>query len=155
MGDENPKLVALAGPLKGQTFLLSDEEFSVGREMSNSLCIQGKLISRHHALIRRVEPGQFTITDLDSRNGTSVNSVPVKERKLMPGDRIQIGDSLLLFLPAGDDFRADDIPPDSVPVRFDDEHLVTSSLVQLPLENSVYLNFKKAPDKSAVTERTV
>ena len=155
MGDEYPKVVALAGPLKGKTFLLSEAEFSVGREMSNSLCIKGKLISRHHALIRRVEPGQFTITDLNSRNGTSVNAVPIKERKLMPGDRIQIGDSLLLFLPVGDDPRADDIPLDSVPVRFDDEHLVTSSSVQLPLENSVYLNFKDPPDKSAVNERTV
>src|ERR1051326_8847888 len=155
MRDESPKLVALAGPLKGKTFLLSEAEFSVGRENSNSLSIKGKLISRRHALIRRVEPGQFSIIDLNSRNGTSVNAVPVKERKLMPGDRIQIGDSLLLFLPAGDGLRADDISADSVPVRFDDENLVTSSAVQLPLENSVYLNFKSVPGKSPVNERTV
>src|SRR5262249_25587781 len=41
------------------------------------------------------------------------------------------------------------------PVRFDDEQLVTFSALQLPIEDSVYLNFKKAPDKSAMTERTV
>jgi Nif-specific regulatory protein len=155
MSDESPKLVALEGPLKGKTFLLSDAEFSVGREMSNSLCINGKLISRHHALIRRSEPGQFTITDLNSRNGTSVNAVPIKERKLVSGDRIQIGDSLLLFVPPGDDSRADETTRDSIPVRFDDEHLVSSSSIQLPLENSVYLNFKDPPAKPAVNERTV
>jgi len=50
MTGENPSIVVLAGPLKGQTFVLSDTEFSIGREASNSLCVNGKLISRHHAL---------------------------------------------------------------------------------------------------------
>ncbi len=155
MGDKSPMLVALTGPLKGKAFLLSEAEFSIGRDISNSLCMVDKLISRQHALIRRLEPEQFTILDLNSRNGTSVNAVPVKERELKSGDRIQIGESLFLFLPDGDDLRPDDITPSSAPVRFDDGQFDTSAALQLPLENSVYLNFKNTPDKPALTERTV
>ncbi len=83
MTGENPSIVVLAGPLKGETFVLSDPEFSIGREASNSLCVNGKLISRHHALIK-AGSGYFSIFDLNSRNGTSVNGVPVKERRLEP-----------------------------------------------------------------------
>ena len=116
MGGANPTVVVLAGSLKGQSFVLSEAEFSIGRETPNSVCLKEKLVSRQHAVIRKDEAGQFSITDLNSRNGTFVNSVPVKERKLEPGDRIQIGDSLLLFLLDGIE-SAPDILKGSRPVR--------------------------------------
>jgi pSer/pThr/pTyr-binding forkhead associated (FHA) protein len=39
----------------------------------------------------------FLIEDLDSRNSTFVNNVPVKERLLADGDQIRIGKSTLVF----------------------------------------------------------
>src|SRR5689334_6356846 len=107
MRGASPTVVVLAGSLKGQSFVLTEAEFSIGRETPNSVCLKEKLVSRHHAVIRKDEVGQFSITDLNSRNGTFVNSVPVKERKLEPGDRIQIGDSLLLFVPEGMESASD------------------------------------------------
>src|SRR5688572_11818304 len=92
-----PTVVVLEGPLKGRTFVLSELEFSLGREATNQLSINDELVSRRHAVIR-AGSGRFTLVDLNSRNGTLVNAVPVQERILEPGDRIQIGDSLLLFL---------------------------------------------------------
>jgi len=44
-----------------------------------------------------------TLVDLNSRNGTFVNGIPVTTRQLEAGDRIQIGDSLLLFAIENDD----------------------------------------------------
>ena len=44
------------------------------------------------------EDGRFQIKDLDSRNGTLVNGVAVKEQWLRHGDEIATGDSVFLFL---------------------------------------------------------
>ena len=42
--------------------------------------------------------GQFKIQDLNSRNSTFVNGVPVTERTLASGDEIKIGNSLFVFV---------------------------------------------------------
>src|ERR1051325_423506 len=118
----NPRLIALAGPSKGKAFGLSDADFSIGRDASNSLSLNDALISRHHAVIR-VKESEITISDLNSRNGTFVNSVPVQERRLHPGDRIQIGESLLLF--------AEDEEAVAGQVRFDETMVLNKSTVQL------------------------
>jgi transcriptional regulator with GAF, ATPase, and Fis domain len=55
-------------------------------------------VSRKHCLLRREEDGRFQIKDLDSRNGTLVNGLPVKEHWLRHGDEIVIGDSSFVFL---------------------------------------------------------
>ena len=47
-------------------------------------------------MIRREGQG-FLLEDLDSRNSTFVNNVPVKERLLADGDQIRIGKSTLVF----------------------------------------------------------
>src|SRR5437762_4940865 len=156
MENENPTVVVLAGPLKGKTFVLSEGEFSIGRETSNWLCVNGKLISRQHALIK-VESGHFSIMDMNSRNGTFVNAVPIRERELEAGDRIQIGDSPLLFLVGGSDAVSGVSSDDRTfaqPVRFDEEELLMPSVVQLRPEDSIYLNLETAT-KPVVTERTV
>jgi two-component system, NtrC family, response regulator HydG len=152
MTGENPSIVVLAGPLKGQTFVLSDPEFSIGREASNSLCVNGKLISRHHALIR-AGSGYFSIFDLNSRNGTSVNGVPVKERRLEPGDRIHIGESLLLFVQGSSDFGSE-VLTTAAPVRFDEEEMAGTAAFRLRPEDAIYLNLDSSTP-APVMERTL
>src|SRR6266542_6799558 len=101
-----PRLVAIAGPRKGETFPLTEEELSIGRDASNSLRIRDRSVSRFHCSLN-VEGGQYRIRDLDSRNGVFVNDIPVREKALDDGDQIKIGTALFLFLlreeePAGD-----------------------------------------------------
>jgi transcriptional regulator with GAF, ATPase, and Fis domain len=100
------RLEAVAGPLEGRTFPLVEDELSIGREPSNQISLLDSLVSRRHCVIRRNDQG-FLIQDLDSRNSTFVNNVPVKERLLADGDQIRIGKSILVFQglpqePAGD-----------------------------------------------------
>src|SRR5437588_5348807 len=92
-------LDAVAGPVKGSSFPLALELTTIGREPSNTISILDGSISRHHCVIKK-DGEHFTLTDLDSRNGTFVNHVPVKERKLDPGDEIRVGNSLFIFIPA-------------------------------------------------------
>ncbi|MBX3276606.1 MAG: sigma 54-interacting transcriptional regulator [Acidobacteria bacterium] len=98
----DPRLITIAGPLKGNIFSLSDEGATIGREAANRICLSDMAVSRRHCVIELREDA-FQVRDLDSFNGTFVNGVPVKDRRLDHGDRIVIGDSQFLFFLHGED----------------------------------------------------
>jgi len=93
-----PRLLVIAGPSKDSTIPLPDGEATIGRDPANVVAVIDPSVSRKHCLLRREEDGRFQIKDLDSRNGTVVNGVPVKEQWLRHGDEIATGDSIFLFL---------------------------------------------------------
>ena len=86
-------------------------------------------VSRKHCLLRREEDGRFQIRDLDSRNGTLVNGLVVKEQWLRHGDEIATGDSVFLFLLED----LDQAVPSSR-VEFDDSHPTAETKVIHPRE---------------------
>ncbi|PYV37603.1 MAG: sigma-54-dependent Fis family transcriptional regulator [Acidobacteria bacterium] len=133
----NPKLVAIAGPSKGGTFMLTEEELLIGRDPTNQLSMEDSSVSWQHCLIKR-EAGQFSIKDLESRNGTFVNGVPLQERSLEDGDQIKIGDCVFLFL-----LHDGEPPASSTPVELDNEILVTGAMVQLQGADALYLKPEK------------
>jgi transcriptional regulator with GAF, ATPase, and Fis domain len=92
-----PRLLVIAGPSKDSTIPLPDGEATVGRDPANVVAVIDPSVSRKHCLLRH-DDGRFQIKDLDSRNGTLVNGVPVKEQWLRHGDEIATGDSVFLFL---------------------------------------------------------
>ena len=92
-----PQLVAIDGPLKGSTYAISVDRFSIGRKSDNSLAQADLSISRRHCTIDFVT-GRFRLTDHDSQNGTFVNGIPIKERILVHGDQIAVGISVFVFL---------------------------------------------------------
>ena len=128
----NPRLVAVSGPLKGQTFMLSEGELSIGRLSSNRVHVTDIAVSRRHCVIRG-EDGQFKILDLESRNGTFVNAVPVKERRLEHGDRIEVGSSLFAFL-----VEEGEPPVPSNSVFFEESQVLRTPVVQLRREDALY-----------------
>jgi DNA-binding CsgD family transcriptional regulator len=85
------RLVTLAGSL-----------LSIGRAPANEVAIGSRRVSRLHAVLERF-PSGWSIRDLGSTNGTTVNGVPLRQaRPLHDGDRIDIGPARLLFRsPAG------------------------------------------------------
>jgi pSer/pThr/pTyr-binding forkhead associated (FHA) protein len=94
MGDsENVarKLVVLSGKAKGTSYILTDPEVKAGRERDNAICLKGKRVSRHHAVLLRTN-GEYTIRDLGPRIGTLLNGRPRREATLKLGDRIRIGE---------------------------------------------------------------
>lgn len=70
------------------------ESVMIGRAQGNDICLDVLGISRYHARLN-VEGGQVIVQDLNSTNGTLVNSRPVKEAVLEVGDRITIGSVVL------------------------------------------------------------
>lgn len=73
----------------------------VSRSADNDLVIADTRVSRHHARIagRR---GTLVYADLGSTNGSRVNGVQVGELVLGAGDRIEIGDTVIVVEVAGD-----------------------------------------------------
>ena len=128
-----PRLLAVSGPLKDATIPLPDGEVTVGRDPTNGVAVVDPSVSRKHCLLQREEDGRFRIRDLDSRNGTVVNGVPVKEQWLHHGDELAIGDSVFLFLLQDQDQAAA-----ASRVELDDSHPTAETKLIHPRE-VVYL----------------
>ena len=90
------RLEAVSGPFEGRSFPLTEDEISIGREPDNQISLLDSLVSRRHCIIQK-NGERFLLRDLDSRNSTFVNQVPVNERLLADGDEIRIGKSILIF----------------------------------------------------------
>ena len=98
-----PSLYVIHGHHRGSHYDLDalvdqagDEVVSVGRERGNLIQIEDHEVSRRHAELRRSDAG-YCLVDLNSSNGTFINNQKVDEAELMPGDRIKIGRTLLVF----------------------------------------------------------
>ncbi|HYD40246.1 MAG TPA: FHA domain-containing protein [Anaeromyxobacter sp.] len=81
----------------GQRFELSDEDVTLGREPGNTIVIGSEQASRRHARIF-VSGGAHVLVDLDSTNGTFLNSKLVKEQTLRHGDVIRIASTVLKYV---------------------------------------------------------
>ena len=95
MTDTGPRLIAIAGPSLG-ALLPIERTTTLGRDPSSDYQIHDAAMSRRHCTIDRRDTG-WVIVDLDSRNGTMVNGVPVRAQALTDGDQIRVGDSVFLF----------------------------------------------------------
>lgn len=76
-------------------FIADGRPLTLGRAPDNGVVLRDGRASRHHARLygRR---GGLLITDLGSTNGTWVNDRRVQEMALGEGDRIRIGDTILI-----------------------------------------------------------
>jgi Nif-specific regulatory protein len=128
----NPRLTAISGRLKGNVFTFEDLPVVIGRETSATLCVADASVSRRHSQIER-EAEHFVIEDLESLNGTFVNDVPVKRRKLQHGDRVRIGDSQFIFLTHEADMNS------SSEVRFEEGQVITGSTLQFRFNDALYV----------------
>jgi len=79
-----------APPLAGEAYALA-EHITLGRAADNSIVLPDTYASAYHARLDRRD-GEWWLTDLDSRNGTRLNDVPIrKPAPLADGDVIGIG----------------------------------------------------------------
>ena len=68
---------------------------TIGRAGDNRLVVHDGRVSRHHARLQ-ARRGSLIFTDLGSTNGSRVNGTAVKEVVLGEGDRIEVGDTVLV-----------------------------------------------------------
>lgn len=68
----------------------------IGRDSNCTLKLDDDFASSEHASIDW-DGRQWTLRDLGSTNGTLLSGKPVREARLSPGDRIQIGQTSFIF----------------------------------------------------------
>ena len=76
---------------------ITRERITIGRKPDNDVCINSLAISGYHTQIITVLNSSF-LEDLNSTNGTYVNSQPVNKHALENGDVIVIGDHQIRFI---------------------------------------------------------
>lgn len=97
MGDLSPNLICIAGPLIGRTIRVEAKALVFGRDTSCDIPLLDTAVSRRHLSVSRENPGTLLCRDLDSRNGTFVNGLPIRESALKPGDELRLGSSVFVF----------------------------------------------------------
>jgi hypothetical protein len=68
------------------------EELILGRHPACDVVIDDLSVSRRHARLT-FRDGNWVLCDLSSTNGTEVNGRPVVRCRLLPGDRLRLGDA--------------------------------------------------------------
>lgn len=86
----------MTGPGSPRNFLLSREEVVLGRSSEADIQVDSTDLSRKHLMLRR-EHGQYTVFDLDSRNGIFLNGVRIHSAVLHEGDNLQLGSVVLVY----------------------------------------------------------
>jgi signal transduction histidine kinase/CheY-like chemotaxis protein len=90
------RIVVLQGTHTGRKYPL-DETNDIGRGSSCTVQLEDSMVSRRHAIVQRREDGGWDLVDLGSRNGTLLNGRRITREPVRFGDRIQIGETVLLF----------------------------------------------------------
>ena len=143
-----PKLIVIAGPSEGLSFAITEAEVSIGRELDNQICLPDLSVSRRHCSIKQ-DGGQCQLFDHGSLNATIVNGMPVKQHALKSGDRIRVGDSLLMFL------LESEKPPDSARLaQFDDTRLIAKKTVLLRKDDAINFEQRTSSPDSDTLERS-
>lgn len=75
---------------------LGQKKLLVGRGPECGVRLADQKVSTRHAAIRPAGDG-YLIKDLDSRNGTLVNAVEIREHQLTEGDLVRIGNTTMVF----------------------------------------------------------
>ncbi|HEV8587735.1 MAG TPA: sigma 54-interacting transcriptional regulator [Pyrinomonadaceae bacterium] len=128
-----PRLASITGKLKDTVIPMTEGPVLIGRQTGANLRIRNAAVSRRHAMIEK-EGDSYVIADLDSRNGTFVNNIPVKRCELHHGDRVQIGESEFFFL-----LEETEEPGQTSEIRFDEVSLLGGPAVRMTYSDALYV----------------
>lgn len=87
-------LIVEDGRQPGLRVSLREGETLLGRVPGEGMNIDDARCSRRHAMVKR-SGDYLEIEDLNSRNGIRINGAEVRSKQLFPGDRIEIGDTVI------------------------------------------------------------
>ena len=109
--EEFPSLIAQAGPLNGQRWILKGD-LIIGRDDTCNVIIQNRQVSRYHARFVTLSHG-VQLEDLGSKNGTHINGQEIAEPiMLQDGDVIQIAFAQQFIYLSSDSTLPLELPPE-------------------------------------------
>jgi len=87
-------LVVIYGAELGRKYDVQGRELTIGRSMTNDICVNHDSVSRMHASIVADDDGDVTIVDNESTNGTYVNGKRIGKVRLENHDHVKVGRSI-------------------------------------------------------------
>lgn len=99
------KVVVVKGAGAGTEFRLHDGINMLGRDVTNRIRVLDPRVSRKHCKIKKIGRSLF-LSDLGTKNGTTVNGDTVSEIELVIGDEIRIGSTVLRVV--DEDYESED-----------------------------------------------
>ncbi|MBL7082536.1 MAG: sigma 54-interacting transcriptional regulator [Candidatus Aminicenantes bacterium] len=105
-----PYLILRQKDCQDKSFELNKPVITIGRRPTNDMILADPFVSRDHAEVVALKDGGYEINDIGAKYPIKVNGKIVSRQRLMEGDRIKIGDSILVF-------KSEDILP-AVHVEF-------------------------------------
>ena len=116
------------------------DELRIGRSYnSNNICLKDPNVSTRHAVLKRIN-GQWTVSDLQSRNGTFVNGELAQVDSELPAENVNIFICGYVFYIQNNMLRFTNIPGD---IEFSPE--VVDALVPMPARQKAYPFFQRSP----------
>lgn len=93
------KITILSDKMRGTSFSLTNEQYTIGRSDTADICIPDPTISGHHCTLLRIGEDAYAIKDEGSTNGTRVNGEKLTDEvvNLQNGDLLQVGNVEMLF----------------------------------------------------------
>ena len=70
---------------------MQPQKITIGRSSECELVFSDPSISRKHCTVEKMPDGSFFLRDLQSKNGTFVDGVRVRQKHIGPGSRIRLG----------------------------------------------------------------
>jgi Nif-specific regulatory protein len=117
--------------------LVDGESVTIGRAPTNAIVVKDERCSRNHAEVFQAQ-GQWTLRDLDSRNGTLVDGQRIQhDYTLQAGDIVRIGNSHLAFV-------------HDLSQAFPDSHSVLRTAQSVDLDASSEMTMGPADDESVL-----
>ncbi|MCY3020911.1 MAG: FHA domain-containing protein [Planctomycetota bacterium] len=130
------ELIVISGRYRGHRIPLKREVLRIGRDRTCDVTLDDEAASRVHSEIVRHED-QLVLRDLHSTNGTFLNDARITESTLQNGDRIGVGDTVLLL-------QLERATEQTAPqVVFAKEHKGTSARYRLSLDDTRFLELKE------------
>jgi len=129
------ELVVVSGRHRGHRIPLQLDVLRIGRDRACEIALDDEAASRVHSEIVR-RGTQYVLRDLQSTNGTYLNDAKVTESPLQNGDRIGVGDTVLLLQMENEDGVAPQ-------VVFSKDSKSVSARFSLSLSDTRFLEMKE------------
>ena len=111
--------------MKSKNLVFDDGPVYIGSRDDNDIILLDETVSRQHCVITR-EGDFYIIKDLESTNGTFVNSTRIKEVFLEPGLEFYVGKTKVVFQPVKEDSPVVPLPGQAM----DDSSVAMSKCVR-------------------------
>ena len=96
---QEPEIWAWLNLRDGTKYLITHWANVIGRSKNCDVVIPVATVSRNHAVLTRYDDGSWTIRDMDSKHGVTVNGEQVDICAIHPGDEITVGGVPMMLQP--------------------------------------------------------